>query len=68
MPTMLSRKMGDNRFIITAELAPPRGSDMSAFLRMAAFCSTPRGRHQCHRQPGRQYAHDPADRVSAAGA
>jgi methylenetetrahydrofolate reductase (NADPH) len=37
MPTMLSRKMGDNRFIITAELAPPRGSDMSGFLRMAAF-------------------------------
>jgi 5,10-methylenetetrahydrofolate reductase len=37
MPTMLSRKMGENRFIITAELAPPRGSDMSAFLRMAAF-------------------------------
>jgi len=37
MPTMLSRKMGDNRFIITAELAPPRGSDMTAFLRMAAF-------------------------------
>jgi methylenetetrahydrofolate reductase (NADPH) len=29
--------MGDNSFIITAELAPPRGSDMSAFLRMAAF-------------------------------
>ena len=37
MPTMLSRKMGDNRFVITAELAPPRGSDMSGFLRMAAF-------------------------------
>jgi len=37
MPTTLSRKMGDDRFIITAELAPPRGSDMSAFLRMAAF-------------------------------
>lgn len=37
MPTTLSRKMGDNRFIITAELAPPRGSDMSGFLRMAAF-------------------------------
>jgi len=37
MPTLLSRKMGDNRFIITAELAPPRGSDMSGFLRMAAF-------------------------------
>jgi len=37
MPTMLSRKMGDNCFVITAELAPPRGSDMSAFLRMAAF-------------------------------
>jgi len=37
MPTRLSRKMGDNRFIITAELAPPRGSDMSGFLRMAAF-------------------------------
>jgi methylenetetrahydrofolate reductase (NADPH) len=37
MPTMLSRKMGGNNFIITAELAPPRGSDMSAFLRMAVF-------------------------------
>ena len=37
MPTMLSRKMGDNRFIITAELAPPRGSLMADFLRMAAF-------------------------------
>ena len=37
MPTMLSRKMGDNRFIITAELAPPRGSDMSGFLKMAAY-------------------------------
>ena len=37
MPTMLSRKMGDNHFIITAELAPPRGSDMGAFLRMAEF-------------------------------
>jgi len=37
MPTMLSRKMGDNRFIITAELAPPRGSHMADFLRMAAF-------------------------------
>ena len=37
MPTMLARKMGEGRFIITAELAPPRGSDMTAFLRMAAF-------------------------------
>jgi methylenetetrahydrofolate reductase (NADPH) len=37
MPTLLSRKMGANRFIITAELAPPRGSDMGAFLRMAEF-------------------------------
>lgn len=37
MPSMLSRKMGDNSFIITAELAPPRGIDMSGFLRMAAF-------------------------------
>jgi methylenetetrahydrofolate reductase (NADPH) len=37
MPTTLSRKMGDNRFVITAELAPPRGSDMGAFLRMAEF-------------------------------
>ena len=35
MPSMLSRKMDDNRFVITAELAPPRGSDMTAFLRMA---------------------------------
>jgi 5,10-methylenetetrahydrofolate reductase len=37
MPTLLSRKMVDNRFVVTAELAPPHGSDMSGFLRMAAF-------------------------------
>lgn len=37
MPTALSRKMGDNRYIITAELAPPHGSRMADFLRMAAF-------------------------------
>ena len=37
MPTALSRKMGDNRFIITAELAPPHGSRMDDFLRLAAF-------------------------------
>lgn len=37
MPTRLSRTMGDNRFVITAELAPPRGSDMAAFMRMAEF-------------------------------
>jgi 5,10-methylenetetrahydrofolate reductase len=37
MPTTLARKMAESRFIITAELAPPRGSDMTAFLRMAAF-------------------------------
>jgi len=37
MPTMLSRKMGENRFVITAELAPPRGSRMTDFLRMAEF-------------------------------
>lgn len=37
MPSMLSRKMGDNKFIITAELAPPHGSRMGDFLRMAAF-------------------------------
>lgn len=35
MPTTLSRKLGENRFIITAELAPPRGSDMRGFMRMA---------------------------------
>jgi 5,10-methylenetetrahydrofolate reductase len=29
--------MVDNRFIVTAELAPPHGNDMSGFLRMAAF-------------------------------
>ncbi len=40
MPTVLSRKMGENSFIITAELAPPHGSDMSTFLRMAA-CVAP---------------------------
>jgi 5,10-methylenetetrahydrofolate reductase len=37
MPTTLARKIAEDRFIITAELAPPRGCDMSAFLRMAAF-------------------------------
>jgi len=37
MPTILSRKMGDNSFIITTELAPPHGSQMGDFLRMAAF-------------------------------
>lgn len=37
MPTTLARKMAESRFIITAELAPPRGSDMTAFLRMAAI-------------------------------
>ena len=37
MPTMLSRKIGENSFIITAELAPPHGSQMAEFLRMAAF-------------------------------
>lgn len=37
MPTTLSRKMGENRFVITAELAPPHGSQMDDFLRMAAF-------------------------------
>jgi 5,10-methylenetetrahydrofolate reductase len=37
MPTMLARKIADGRFVITAELAPPRGSDMAAFLRMATF-------------------------------
>lgn len=36
MPTALSRKMGDEgRFVVTAELAPPHGCDMGAFLRMA---------------------------------
>jgi 5,10-methylenetetrahydrofolate reductase len=29
--------MGENRFVITAELAPPRGSRMTDFLRMAEF-------------------------------
>jgi len=37
MPTTLARKISAGRFIITAELAPPRGSDLSAFLRMAEF-------------------------------
>src|SRR6185369_7404557 len=37
MPTTLARKISENRFVITAELAPPRGSDTSAFLRMAEF-------------------------------
>ncbi|MBK5277212.1 MAG: methylenetetrahydrofolate reductase [Desulfuromonadales bacterium] len=35
MPSTLSRKMGENRFVITAELAPPRGSDLTLFQRMA---------------------------------
>lgn len=37
MPTTLARKMAEGRFVVTAELAPPRGSDMSDFLRMAAI-------------------------------
>lgn len=37
MLTTLARKISENRFVITAELAPPRGSDTSAFLRMAEF-------------------------------
>jgi len=36
MPTALSRKMAEEgRFVVTAELAPPHGCDMGAFLRMA---------------------------------
>jgi methylenetetrahydrofolate reductase (NADPH) len=35
MPTGLSRKMAGGSFVITAELAPPHGCDMGAFLRMA---------------------------------
>jgi 5,10-methylenetetrahydrofolate reductase len=37
MPSMLARKMAEGHFVITAELAPPRGSDLSAFMRMAEF-------------------------------
>ena len=37
MPTTLARKIATGRFIVTAELAPPRGCDMSGFLRMAAI-------------------------------
>lgn len=37
MPSTLARKLAEGRFVITAELAPPRGSDMSAFLGMAGF-------------------------------
>lgn len=37
MPSSLSGKMAAGRFVITAELAPPRGSDMTAFVKMAQF-------------------------------
>jgi 5,10-methylenetetrahydrofolate reductase len=40
MPTALARNMTEGRFVVTAELAPPRGSDMSAFLKMAT-CVAP---------------------------
>jgi len=35
MPTALSQKLGRGEFVITAELAPPRGRDLTPFLRMA---------------------------------
>jgi len=37
MATTLARNLADGRFTITAELAPPHGCDMAAFLRMASF-------------------------------
>ncbi len=35
MPTALSQKLGRGEFVITAELAPPHGSDLTSFLHMA---------------------------------
>ena len=37
MPSNLSRKLAANKFVITAEVAPPKGSKTSELLRAAAF-------------------------------
>ena len=37
MPTHLAKKLRGGDFVITAELAPPHGCDLSGFLRMAAI-------------------------------
>ncbi len=40
MPTRLARKLAADEFVITAEVAPPHGCDLSAFLR-SATCVAP---------------------------
>lgn len=35
MPSRLARKLADNNFVITAEVAPPHGADLTTFLRTA---------------------------------
>jgi len=37
MPTHLARKLSANEFVITAEVAPPKGCDPSGLLRAASF-------------------------------
>lgn len=37
MPSHLARKLAANEFVITAEVAPPKGGDVSGMLRAAAF-------------------------------
>jgi len=37
MPSQLVRKLAANEFVITAEIAPPRGGDTSGMLKAAAF-------------------------------
>ncbi|HEY3308855.1 MAG TPA: methylenetetrahydrofolate reductase [Desulfuromonadaceae bacterium] len=37
MPSILARKLAANEFIVTTELAPPRGCDTSGLLRSASF-------------------------------
>lgn len=37
MPSNLARKLAASEFVITAEVAPPRGSDTSGLLKAAAF-------------------------------
>jgi 5,10-methylenetetrahydrofolate reductase len=37
MPSRLARKLNANEFVITAEVAPPKGSDPSGLLRSAEF-------------------------------
>lgn len=37
MPSQLARKLAAHEFVITAEVAPPRGCDLTAFLHSAAY-------------------------------